>query len=65
MNTTKLSSITIPANRQRREFNLQKLEELKASIELSPAKNTQLLHPPVLRRGEDDSLILVAGETRL
>ena len=65
MNTTKLSSITIPANRQRREFNLQKLEELKASIELSPARNTQLLHPPVLRRGEDDSLILVAGETRL
>ena len=65
MNTTKLSSITIPANRQRREFNLQKLEELKASIELSEAKNTQLLHPPVLRRGEDDSLILVAGETRL
>ena len=65
MNTTKLSSITIPANRQRREFNPQKLEELKASIELSPAKNTQLLHPPVLRRGEDDSLILVAGETRL
>ena len=65
MNITKLSSITIPANRQRREFNLQKLEELKASIELSPARNTQLLHPPVLRRGEDDSLILVAGETRL
>lgn len=65
MNTTKLSSVTIPANRQRREFNLQKLEELKASIELSEAKNTQLLHPPVLRRGEDDSLILVAGETRL
>ena len=65
MNTAKLSSITIPANRQRREFNLQKLEELKASIELSEAKNTQLLHPPVLRRGEDDSLILVAGETRL
>ena len=65
MNTTKLSSITIPANRQRREFNPQKLEELKASIELSPARNTQLLHPPVLRRGEDDSLILVAGETRL
>ena len=65
MNTTKLSSITIPANRQRREFNPQKLEELKASIELSPARNTQLLHPPVLRRGEDGSLILVAGETRL
>ena len=65
MNTTKLSSIAIPTNRQRREFNLQKLEELKASIELSPARNTQLLHPPVLRRGEDGSLILVAGETRL
>lgn len=65
MNTAKLSSIIIPANRQRREFNPQKLEELKASIELSAAKNTQLLHPPVLRRGEDDSLILVAGETRL
>lgn len=64
MNVTKLSSIIIPANRQRREFDPQKLEELKASIELSPARNTQLLHPPVLRR-EGDSLILVAGETRL
>ena len=64
MNITKLSSITIPANRQRREFDPQKLEELKASIELSPARNTQLLHPPVLRR-EGGSLILVAGETRL
>ena len=64
MNITKLSSITIPANRQRREFDAQKLEELKASIELSPARNTQLLHPPVLRR-EGDKLILVAGETRL
>ena len=64
MNITKLSSITIPANRQRREFDPQKLEELKASIELSPARNTQLLHPPVLRR-EGDKLILVAGETRL
>lgn len=64
MNVTKLSSITIPANRQRREFDPQKLEELKASIELSPARNTQLLHPPVLRR-EGDRLILVAGETRL
>lgn len=64
MNITKLSSITIPTNRQRREFDPQKLEELKASIELSPARNTQLLHPPVLRR-EGDKLILVAGETRL
>ena len=64
MNITKLSSIIIPANRQRREFDPQKLEELKSSIELSPARNTQLLHPPVLRR-EGDSLILVAGETRL
>ena len=64
MNITKLSLITIPANRQRREFDAQKLEELKASIELSPARNTQLLHPPVLRR-EGDKLILVAGETRL
>ena len=64
MNITKLSSITIPTNRQRREFDAQKLEELKASIELSPARNTQLLHPPVLRR-EGDKLILVAGETRL
>ena len=64
MNITKLSSITIPTNRQRREFDPQKLEELKASIELSTARNTQLLHPPVLRR-EGDKLILVAGETRL
>lgn len=64
MNTAKLSSITIPATRQRREFDPQKLEELKASIELSPARNTQLLHPPVLR-SEGSSLILVAGETRL
>ena len=64
MKTVLLASIGIPPNRQRREFDPNKLEELKASIELSPAKNTQLLHPPVLRR-EGEQLILVAGETRL
>lgn len=64
MKTVLLASIGIPPNRQRREFDPNKLEELKASIELSPARNTQLLHPPVLRR-EGEQLILVAGETRL
>jgi len=64
MNIIPLSSIIISPNRQRREFDPVKLEELKSSIELSEARNTQLLHAPVLRR-EGDKFVLVAGETRL
>lgn len=64
MNTTKLSAIIIKPNRQRTEFDPQHVQALRDSIELSDKRNTQLLHPPVLRR-EDGQLTLVAGETRL
>jgi len=49
--------ITIPDNRQRRDFDERKLEELANSIE-----SKGLLHPVVLR---DDGHTLVAGERRL
>lgn len=49
--------IFIPENRQRREFDEKKLEELAASIE-----SKGLMHPVVLR---NDECTLVAGERRL
>ena len=51
-------SIIIPANRQRKEFDIETLSELAASIQ-----KLGLLHPLVLRSPEDPSL--VAGERRL
>lgn len=59
MHTTQLTQIRINPNRQRQEFDLVALQELKNSIE-----DRGLLHPPVLRR-EDGQLVLVAGERRL
>lgn len=59
MHTAQLSQIRINPNRQRQEFDLVALQELKNSIE-----DRGLLHPPVLRR-EDGQLVLVAGERRL
>lgn len=59
MHTTQLPQIRINPNRQRQEFDLVALQELKNSIE-----DRGLLHPPVLRR-EDGQLVLVAGERRL
>ena len=53
-----LSSLHIPDNRQRREFDQKKLQSLADSI-LSKG----LLHPPVVRF-DGDRYILVAGERR-
>jgi DNA modification methylase len=53
------ASITISPNRQRREFDPQKLMELQESIE-----RLGLMHPIVVRR-EGDKTWLVAGERRL
>lgn len=59
-NLTSLKEILIPDNRQRREFDQDKLMELAISIQ----KNG-LLHPPVLRTNDIGQIILVAGERRL
>lgn len=54
-----LQSIVIPVERQRREFDAEKLMELQESIE-----NLGLMHPIVVR-SENGKHILVAGERRL
>lgn len=54
-----LSAIIIPPNRQRREFKLDSIMELAASIE-----RKGLLHAPILRQ-EGEGYALVAGERRL
>lgn len=58
---TRVDSIIVAPNRQRRDFDPVALEETKASIE-GPAG---LMHAPVVRRVSDGSLQLVAGERRL
>lgn len=64
MNTIAFSDILIKSNRQRQEFDLDALQELKNSIE-----DVGLMHPPVLRQEiQADGVIawyLVAGERRL
>jgi site-specific DNA-methyltransferase (adenine-specific) len=57
---TPRSSISIPDNRQRREFDPDAHQELISSLE-GPAG---LMHPPVLR-STPKGLVLVAGERRL
>ena len=59
MQTISITSIHIPANRQRQEFNLDAMQELIESI-----KTIGLLHAPVLRQ-DGERLALVAGERRL
>jgi len=54
-----IEKIIIRPNRQRREFDVQMLTELGASIQAQ-----QLLHAPVLRE-ENGEFVLVAGETRI
>jgi DNA modification methylase len=54
-----LASIKIPQNRQRREFDPEKLVELRENIE-----KLGLMHPIVVRRA-GDTIVLVAGERRL
>jgi DNA modification methylase/ParB-like chromosome segregation protein Spo0J len=54
-----IDSIQVSPSRQRREFDPQKMVELRESIE-----RLGLLHPVVVRR-EGEATILVAGERRL
>ena len=58
MKSIPLESLVIPPNRQRREFDEKKIQELATSI-----NSKGLLHPPVVR-AVGDSFILVAGERR-
>ena len=55
-----LSALTIPPDRQRREFDPEALEELGTSIQ-----RLGLLHPIVVRTLPDGQYHLVAGERRL
>lgn len=56
-----ISSIGIAANRQRREFDSEKIVELADSV-----MKSSLLHPLVVRKGEGpNAYLLVAGERRL
>jgi len=54
-----LSEITVEENRQRKEFDLSRINELADSIQ-----KLGLLHPPVVRKTES-GYSLVAGERRL
>ena len=54
-----VDQISVRPNRQRREFNPEKLAELAASIDTNG-----LIHPIVVRK-ENDQTLLVAGERRL
>lgn len=53
-----VESLIIPLNRQRREFDETKIQELATSI-----NSKGLMHPPVVRE-TPDGYILVAGERR-
>ena len=55
----KIDLIQVRAERQRQEFDAEKMQELSDSIEARG-----LMHPPVLRKINDD-WVLVAGERRL
>ena len=58
MQTIAIESLVIPPNRQRREFDEKKLQDLATSI-----NSKGLMHPPVVRV-ENDTFVLVAGERR-
>lgn len=55
MKTIELSAITILPNRQRRDFNPNKMQEFSDGI-----RKRGLLHPIILRQ-DGDKFILVAG----
>ena len=58
MQTIPITSLVIPENRQRREFDEKKIQDLATSI-----NSKGLMHPPVVRV-DGDQYILVAGERR-
>lgn len=55
-----IHELTIPDNRQRREFKPEDVMKLASSI-----SQTGLIQPVVVRRGEEGNMILVAGERRI
>ena len=55
-----VDEITTPPNRQRRQFDEVKIQELAASISANG-----LIQPLVIRRDPDNEIVLVAGERRL
>lgn len=59
MRTVRIADLVIPANRQRRTFDLASLNELAESIQKSG-----LFHPIVCRE-ENDKIVLCSGERRL
>lgn len=56
----RFKDIIVPENRQRKVRKPEHVVDLANSID----KNT-LLHPPVVRRNDQDQLVLVAGDTRM
>lgn len=60
LHTVNYSELTIPTNRQRREFKPEDLIKLASSI-----SQNGLISPIVIRRNEDGDLVLVAGERRV
>lgn len=59
--TCPIEAITVAENRQRREFDMDALQDLQVSIQES---EHGLLHPLVVRK-DGTKLVLVAGERRL
>lgn len=60
MHIINLTDISVPPNRQRKEFNVQKLNDLKDSISA-----IGLLNPPTFIKNDAGIYVLVAGERRL
>ncbi len=60
MKSLPIDQVQIAPNRQRREFNLEKLNSLREDIE-----QNGLFHAPVLRNDGSGGFILVSGERRL
>jgi site-specific DNA-methyltransferase (adenine-specific) len=54
------SELTIPPNRQRKVFSPEEISTLAGSI-----SEIGLIHPLVVRKGDREEIILVAGERRL
>lgn len=60
LHTYFIDQIKIPQNRQRRIFTEDEICELSASI-----ADNGLIHPVVVRKDENDNIVLVAGERRI
>jgi ParB-like chromosome segregation protein Spo0J len=58
MKTIPWGNVKVPSDRQRQDFNLEKIEDLATSID-----ELGIIHPPALRI-QGDQLVLVAGERR-